>query len=267
MKKLTDNHVHSRFSADSEAAPEEIIAAAKAKGLGGITFTDHCDPDFPKEGGSFDLDFEAYTKYMSELRLLYRDDIDIRCGIELGLRVDQKELLEDIAARPWDFVIGSIHVVDGYDPYYERYWKDKGEREGLRRYFETALECVMKYDCFDSFGHLDYIFRYVRGGCLYTWEDYKELIDGILVTLIKKNKCLEVNTAGLAYGLGYAHPCPGILKRYRELGGTLITLGSDAHKPANVGFGFDETAALLRELGFDSYMRFFGRLGQSQLLG
>ncbi|MCR5742370.1 MAG: histidinol-phosphatase HisJ family protein [Lachnospiraceae bacterium] len=258
---LTDNHTHTCFSGDSDAPVRAQIEAAISKGLGGITFTDHCDPDFPVEPDMFSLDFENYFKQMRTVREEYAGKIDVQIGLELGMRTDQEELLNSIASsHPFDFIIGSIHVVDGYDPYYKEYWQDKGAYEGLYRYFQSAIDCLKMYDFYDTFGHLDYIFRYVpEEENHYTWLDFKDQIDEILRIIIERGKCLEINTAGLKYGLGYAHPHPDILKRYAELGGSRITLGSDAHAPEHIGYGFKETAKVLKECGFTNYIRFENR--------
>ena len=110
---------------------------------------------------------------------------------------------------------------------------------------------------YDTLGHLDYIVRYgPNKNQNYSYEAYASYIDPILQFLIEQHKCLEVNTAGLKYGLGHPNPEESVLKRYRELGGTLITIGSDAHRPEHIAYDFDKLESILKELGFRSYTIF-----------
>ena len=115
-------------------------------------------------------------------------------------------------------------------------------------------------DCFDSYGHLDYVVRYGPARNLnYSYEAYQDLIDPILKTLIEKGKGLECNTGGLRYGLGHPNPCEDILRRYRQLGGEILTIGSDAHSPEQVGYGFQTASRLLAACGFRYYTVFHRR--------
>ena len=113
---------------------------------------------------------------------------------------------------------------------------------------------MQNLDCFDSLGHLDYVVRYgPTRNREYDYRDYRDIIDEILKILIRNDKALECNTGGFHYGLGQPNPCEDILRRYRELGGELLTLGSDAHDPSRLGYDFDRARELLRSCGFSSY--------------
>lgn len=128
------------------------------------------------------------------------------------------------------------------------------EEERYRHFFEVSLKRVEAYDCFDSLGHLDFVVRYgPNKNRFYEFGRYEEIISAILEVLIRKDKALEVNTGGFKYKLGHPNPSEDILKRYRELGGKLITVGSDAHVPGFVGYEFDRTAELLKSIGFREY--------------
>ncbi|MBQ5311989.1 MAG: histidinol-phosphatase HisJ family protein, partial [Oscillospiraceae bacterium] len=228
----TDAHLHSMFSGDSETPPEMQIEKAISLGMKRICFTDHHDP-LVDSVEDFELDYDAYFPKMQELKEKYANIIDIGIGVELGLQPHITDVLQDIEGKyPFDFIIGSIHFVDGYDPYYPEYFGLYGER-GYMRYYETTLECVQKAPCFDSMGHLDYIARY--GGMFgqeYSYKKYADIIDSILRLLIGSGKALECNTGGMSRGLPEPNPCYDVLRRYRELGGELITIGSDAHDPS-----------------------------------
>ena len=263
-----DCHIHSSFSSDSKTDPETQIQRAIELGMKGICFTDHIDREFPNEersGLSFIFDLDEYFKELLPLKEKYADRLDIRTGVEIGLRNEEEcrgrisgYYKEMLAAYPFDFVIGSTHCLEFTDPYYEEpYWTGKSVQEGFRTYFEAVLYNVNNYD-FDSLGHLDYLVRYVPKSK--DWElgdyrvsDYLDILDEILKRLIETGRALEVNSAGLKYGLGFAHPKHEILKRYRELGGELITIGSDGHKPEHICYAFDEVADILKSLGFEHY--------------
>ncbi len=137
------------------------------------------------------------------------------------------------------------------DPYYPVYWEGKKEEEGIFRYFESILENLNFCSDFDVYGHLDYIIRYLPSGKKsYSYEIYQEIIEQCLKRLISMGKGIEVNTAGLKYGLGAPNPRPEILQKYRELGGEIITIGSDGHKPEHLAFAFDQIQELLEQCGF-----------------
>ena len=265
---ICDCHNHTNFSADCEAPAEHMIEKAIDLGLSYLCITDHMDPDMNFPGLDFTFDLNSYFKKHKEWKEHYKGRITILTGIELGL---QPHIAGDLNAvlnsGIYDFVIGSIHVADRIDPYLPEYWADKTEYEGVHRYYENALESLAAFDDFDSFGHLDYIVRYAPTKAEnYSYQKYKEIIDEILKTLISKNIGLELNTAGLKYGLGFAHPHTDILKRYKELGGEIITIGSDAHKPEHLAYDFRKVPAILEECGFKYYTIFKKRKPEFILL-
>ena len=141
-----DFHMHSNFSGDSKAALEHMVHGAVAKGLNTICFTDHNDPFFPyREGeeGMFDLDTDRYLESLLQTAELYRDKIDIRRGVEIGIQTHiYKDLSEYIRKYPFDFVIGSSHIVNGIDPYYKCFWDNRTPNEGIMEYYEAILKNV-----------------------------------------------------------------------------------------------------------------------------
>ena len=173
---LWDTHMHSQFSGDSHTPQEDMIAAAKQKNLKGICFTDHLDIDYPDEPETFLLDLPNYVA-------------DI------------------LSQYPFDFVIGSSHVMHGVDPYYPSYWGNHSEEEGYREYFESILENIAAFDGFDVYGHIDYVVRYgPNKNANYSYQKYADIIDEILKALIIKGKGIEINTGGFKYGLGHPNP-------------------------------------------------------------
>lgn len=258
---ICDCHNHTGFSADCDATGESMIEKAIDLGLSYLCMTDHMDPDMNFPGLDFTFSLPEYFAQHKEWKERYGDKITLLTGIELGLQPHIGEELKGVlAAGDFDFVIGSAHVCDRVDPYFPEYWEGKNEYEGTHRYFEYILETIGAFDDIDVYGHLDYIVRYAPTKAEnYSYQKYKEILDAILKTLISKNIGLELNTAGLKYGLGFAHPHTDILKRYRELGGEIITIGSDAHKPEHLAYDFHKVPATLKECGFEYYTMFRNR--------
>lgn len=264
-----DMHMHTWFSTDSEACPRDMADEAVRKGLKTICFTDHFDKDDLEWGEEGIFDVDAYFVEMQKLQEEYAGKLNIRIGIELGLRTYLKDYYEELTKKyPFDFVIGSVHNVpykkdaEGNilytDPAAEKLFTDRTDKEAYRLMMETTLENVRTSDCFQTLGHLDYVVRYGKSREKeYSYTDYADIIDEILKLLIEKEKGLEVNSAGLKYGLPFAHPHPDVLKHYRELGGEIITIGADAHKPEHIAYDFARAEEILKSCGFKYYTEFF----------
>lgn len=256
-----DQHMHCNFSGDSDALPEDMIKAGIAHGLSGICFTDHLDYDYPEEPNIFLLDFDNYFKALSDLRKKYVDKISVNIGIELGLQPQAAGQNLAVAEKyPFDFIIGSSHVVNHMDPYYPEFFAERNEDEAYMEYFESVLENINSCVDFDVYGHIDYVVRYgPNKNAFYTYEKFKDIIDVILTQLISKGKGIEVNTGGFKYGLGHPNPTEDIIRRYRELGGEIITMGADAHVPEYVAYEFGKTAQIIKNCGFKYYTVFKNR--------
>ncbi|WP_300714618.1 histidinol-phosphatase HisJ family protein [uncultured Acetatifactor sp.] len=262
MPITADCHLHSSFSGDSDTPMEEMILQGIARGLTTMCFTEHNDfdypeyPDLPKD--FFLLNTDSYLYDLARLREQYAGQIRLLFGVELGL---QPEIMRKNAvyakSYDFDFVIGSTHICRGKDPYYPGLFEGRDAREAIREYFEDTLENIRKFSNFDVYGHLDYVVRYApeqdRG---YSYELYRDILDEILKLLLDKGKGIELNTGGLKNGMRDFHPCMGALKRYRELGGEVITIGSDSHDADNIAAHFQRAAHVLKECGFRYYCVF-----------
>lgn len=251
---FSDFHTHSTFSTDGTDKLVEMANSAVEKGLKTICFTEHNDFDYP--GGEFLLDTEAYRNELFRVREELSGKIEVLFGVELGLMKHLGERLREyLDGRGFDFVIGSSHLIDGKDPYFPEYFEELGQRNGVLRYFESILENIGAFSDFDVYGHLDYAVRYSPEKS-YNPVDFREIIDEILRKIVSLGKGIEINTAGLRKGLSHANPHPFILKRYRELGGEIITVGSDAHNTADIAADFDLAESFLKDAGFEFYTVF-----------
>lgn len=256
-----DVHMHSTFSHDSDASPEQMILGAIEKKLEMICFTDHFDKDNTAWGLEDIFDPEEYFRILSPLREKYKDQIDVRIGVELGLQPHLGAYYHTFVEKyPFDFVIGSVHSAGGYDIAHGDLFEERSDEEVYRLILEESLEDVEVTDNFDVLGHLDYMARYGKEKeKAYSCQKFSEIIDEILKMLIAKGKGIELNMAGLKYGLPFAHPRSDVLKRYRELGGEIITVGADGHKPEHIAYDFQKAADILTSCGFKYYTEFAGR--------
>lgn len=260
-----DYHLHTEFSGDCTTPLRDLIASAKAKGLTEICITDHHDQDFPKDTpacSDFQLDFDRYFPALMALREELLPRFNLKIGIEQGIMPSTCETMSNFSERYpcLDFIICSTHVVDGFDPYYPEYFEKWGESEGYRKYFEDILYNVTHFSDYNVYGHLDYILRYgPTKADNFDVRDYLEIFEAIFRAIIENGKGIELNTGSLYRGMDFAHPHPELLKLYREMGGEIITFGSDAHDTIHVGHAFDQGATLLRSLGFRYYCTFWER--------
>ena len=263
---FSDYHIHTSFSEDCDTNINDIISSAKAKGINSICITDHYDMDFPvlKEDPiiRFNLDIPSYIKTLQELREKLAPDFDLRIGIELGTMPNTLNKLTQYVKdnQYFDFIIASTHIVDNMDPYYPSFYEGRSIKDAYRRYFEDELYAVTNFDSFDVYGHLDYILRYGRDPeNPFNPNEFMEIFEEIFKQIISNGKGIEINTGGLYKGLNKTHPCIEYLKLYKELGGEIITVGSDAHTADKVGYGFDIARDLLLECGFNYYCTFKNR--------
>ena len=274
MSITADYHLHSEHSGDSTAPMETQILSGIEKGLKVMCFTDHYDPEFPYDNnpdvapGTFELDYDLYKKDFLKMKDKYEGQIDLRFGVELGLQPHLGSFLQSYAREhDFDFIIGSNHLCAGFDPYYPDFLFNRTQEEALKLYLEDTLANIRVFPDIDSCGHLDYVARYLPDReRIYNYGSFSDLIDPILRELITRGIALEINTAPLTKGMPYFNPLPDILARYREMGGELITVGSDAHVPERIAGCFEETAGILRSLGFRYYAIYKERKPQMLLL-
>jgi len=263
---MVDYHIHTNHGFDGNCGMEEIIEAAITKGLTEIAFTEHIDPDFiagvPTGKLKLDIDFDKYLIELNHYREKYAGKIKLVFGAEISVEPVSKDLTEGLMKKwPFEFIIGSMHDMNGKDLYYYESYDGKTKIQAFEEYFLNMKATVEQVSGFHVLGHMDYIER-VQPGRYSPYEDkeivyeeYAEVIDEVLRAVINKGIGIECNTAGGHRFMNpsandVAHPRFKILKRYRELGGEIITIGSDAHFAESVGRNFAEARRVLLEAGF-----------------
>ena len=236
---MFDYHMHTRVSFDGHDTGEAMAMAAKAAGLKEICFTDHIDYDPLEKMGCMAFDQAVYNAEYDHLEI---PGLKIRRGMEFGMTADNvAQFQKDLQRRPFDFVLGSIHFVDDLDVYYPEYWADKTVFQAERRYLEATLECVQIHEDYDVLAHLTYIGKTTSHHAPrpVPFEEHREIIDEILRVVAAKGKGLELNTSGMDRCGGFL-PTADYFRCFQELGGEIITIGSDAHTASRVGqYSFD----------------------------
>lgn len=272
-----DYHVHTEYSDDSLYTMEEVVKDAIRLGLDEICFTDHVDygikPDWDgpepivwRRGGSGEPDKIPlanvdYPRYEAEIRKLqekYRGQITLRMGLEFGMQVHTIPLYEKLFARyPFDFILLSVHQVEDKEFWNQDFQRGRTREEFNRRYYEELLALVRRYRHYSVLAHPDLIARYDSAGP-WPFEKLRPILTEILKTVIADGKGIEVNTSCHRYGLKDLTPSRDILRLYRELGGTVLTIGSDSHKKEHLGAFIRETMDELKEMGFEQFCTFEG---------
>lgn len=259
---MPDYHVHTSFSPDSKMEPEEAIRAAIASGVTEICFTEHMDLGHHMELYDRAPDFEGMERTIAQLRTKY-PGIIIRKGIEVGYISDTaKQTAEVLSEQNFDFVLLSTHCVDGLDCGLPESKRGRDKLTAYQRYLESVYASVTDdrllgyYDCVSHIGYIAKGLHYEDNA--FPYQLFPDLFDKILHEIIKRGKGIEVNTSGIDRG-GHVLPHPSIIRRYRELGGRIITIGSDAHKPEKVGAYTKEAIEIIAKAGFEEITVFENR--------
>lgn len=260
---ICDCHTHSKWSFDGCEAIDDMCEQAIKLGISVLTVTDHCEvngwntPE-DSEFGDFSKLIPESIKHLKESQIKYTGKLKLLRGIELGQAVqDLKSADIALSLDNFDFVLASVHNVRNERDFYWLEYTPESAKELLYTYFNEILE-VVRWNKFDSLSHLTYPLRYITGVHKINIDinEYLPIIDEIFNELIKNGKALEVNSSGLRQEIGVTMPNKFLLTRYYSLGGRLITIGSDAHKVADLGKGINETLYLLKKIGFNNYYYF-----------
>lgn len=244
---MFDFHMHSKVSFDGHDEPMQMALAAKAAGMKVICFTEHLDYDPRAAVQTLIFDTEEYNDALGSLEV---PELEICRGMEFGMLPDNRETLKkDLKRRPFDFVIGSVHFAGGIDAYYPEFWEGKTIDQAERHILEETLTCVKHHDDFDVLGHLTYICKTKSNPVKrpVELERYRDVVDEIFKILIARGKGIEVNTSARDV-CGVYLPEREYLRRFKELGGQIVTVGSDAHDHTRAGQYCREAAEMVQEI-------------------
>jgi len=251
---IIDTHVHSNFSFDGEHSPREMIENAIKLGLTAMTFTDHIDVSnyygsYYRQSELMPLGLAAIPPLIEE----YRGRINVGFGAELGQYVHNPELSAKLIADfGFDFIIGSTHEVRGNEDFYYLEYSEENIPKLLGLYFGETLEMVRTAGI-DVIGHLTYFQRYItrQGMAPADLSEYTEIIREIFTVAAERNIGLEINTGGIRKsGYGKADPGLEFVQMFREAGGEVITIGSDAHRTCDIAADFRDGAEIAKAAGF-----------------
>ena len=266
-----DYHIHTEFSDDSETPMEAVVERAIQIGLDEICFTDHVDYGVKanwKDSGEIlwiqainqrNVSYSAYFDKIGALEARYGDRIKLRRGLEFGAQkgtTTQYDALFEKYRALFDFVLLSVHEIDDLEFWNQDFQRGKEQEEYNLRYYQELLAIVENFKNYSVLAHLDLLSRYDQSG-VYPFAKVRELVAAILQQAIRDDKGLELNTSSWRYELADTSPSRAILRLYRDLGGRILTLGSDAHKPSQLAERFEDARAILRdELGFKEFCTF-----------
>lgn len=249
---MFDYHVHTSFSEDSTASMQSQCEAAIARGIRQIAFTEHEDYN-PSDPTSFYFNHAAYMTELRRCRALFEGRLIIRAGIEISEPHRYPTLAANaLAAQPWDFVLGSLHWLSPtVNTYLPEFFEHTGDwRKSLQLYFEETVNLALHGD-FDILAHIDYATRYNRHymNDEYDIRDFEPVVKDILRAVISRGKGIEINTNPMRSGR-VPNPSGVVIKWYRELGGEILTIGTDSHTPHHTGLHMPEAIQIAREAGF-----------------
>lgn len=236
-----DSHIHTAFSADSEMSAEAALQEAKAQGLG-LVFTEHLDYDYPSAGQEeFIFDPDAYWTAYEPLRA----GGNLSLGVEIGMVASAREKNAAFLRRiPFDFVLASIHFLDGKDLYLPETFEGREKAEMYRAYFTVMRDEIYGHPYINTLAHIDYIARSAPfDNPELSYGDFTDEIDAVLRALVETDTVIEINTRRLFVPRSIKELAP-IYRRYHELGGQYVTIGSDAHVPQGVGRSYDRAREL-----------------------
>lgn len=258
-----DHHVHTTYSPDADDTMDAICQQGIQTGLACMSITDHCEcQSYWTDGYAEQIraslnQAQALTAHCAEHGLL------LLHGVEMGQPTQDLRAAQDLLSLPWDVVLASLHNNPGAPDFYFLDYARMTFAQihtTLEQYFACLYEMV-RWDGFDVLAHMTYPIRYITGDCCIPVDlsPYWDVISATLETLARNGKALEINTSGLRQHIGACLPDDPIVRRFRELGGQLVSIGSDAHCTADLGAGLREGYALARRCGFTEICYFQNR--------
>ncbi len=248
---LIDYHTHTTFSTDGYSSMEEMVSAAVAAGVSQIAITDHYDPDYPEAGWGDELLFPEYHRQMETTAKKFEGRTKLVKGLEVGIQHGDtfEKCRQTVKGYDYDFIIGSFHCAEGFELSCGGFFNNRSVEEGTKAFYKYVYDCLSVYKDYDVLGHINVIDRY--GAYIPAYDDLMDIIAEILKLIIADGKGIEINTSSFRYGMGdYTTPSHEILSLYHEIGGEIITVGSDAHSARHVGDGIPWAYEKLKSVGF-----------------
>lgn len=279
---FADYHIHTYYSDDSTYPMEQVVKDAISKGITDLCFTDHVDYGIKEDADKltpeqrqelkvkiqhpnvpqYNVDYPAYVAEYQDLKEKYADKINLKLGMEFGLQIHTIPQYQKLFnSYPFDFIIMSCHQVENKEFWTQEFQQGRSQEEYNQRYYDEILEQVKNYHDYSVLGHLDLIARYDKAG-IYPFAEIQDKIAEILKIVIADGKGIELNTSSVRYKIHNAQgeqeltPSREILTLYKELGGRIITTGSDSHKPEHLGAYITEQRQELLKLGFKEICTF-----------
>lgn len=279
---FADYHIHTYYSDDSTYPMEQLVKDAISKGITDLCFTDHVDYGIKEDADKltpeqrqelklkiqhpnvpqYNVDYPAYVAEYQDLKEKYADKINLKLGMEFGLQIHTIPQYQKLFnSYPFDFIIMSCHQVENKEFWTQEFQQGRSQDEYNQRYYDEILEQVKNYHDYSVLGHLDLIARYDKTG-VYPFAKIRDKIAEILKIVIADDKGIELNTSSVRYKIHNAQgeheltPSKEILALYKELGGRIITVGSDSHKPEHLGAYIAEQSQELKKLGFKEICTF-----------
>lgn len=246
LQVIFDTHMHCDYSCDSHMKIAAAIEAADKQNIG-IIITEHWDDDYPTNPTAFMFDVDDYFARFGPFR-----SEKVLLGIEIGMQKQTAAADEALAAAyPFDYVLASMHCVNGRDLYEERCYAGQTKVEAVREFLTDTIANLELHDNFDAFAHIDYMCRYMPfTDKELVLSEAPELFDKVFKILVEKEKPLEINTRRLNDPLA-VQALLKLYKRYALLGGKYTVLGSDAHYQEHVGRWLTEALALADAAGLE----------------
>lgn len=263
-----DYHTHTVFSSDSMYPMEDCVKDAISTGIEEICFTDHVDYGIKDDWEDlrnnkatkkyFNVDYDKYFSDLDYLREKYKNQITIKNGLEFGIQKHNIEKYNKLFEKyPLDFIILSIHQIDDKEFWDHGYQDGKTEKEYYENYFNEIYYIIQNYTNYCVLGHLDVMKRYDEKDGYNPFVENKDIITKILKRVIADGKGIELNTSSIKYKLDDLMPSRDILKLYLELGGKILTIGSDSHcKKDLTNSHIEELKEELRKIGFTKFCTF-----------
>lgn len=259
-QRIIDTHVHTDNSPDGHHSAMYMCECAEMAGLRAIAFTDHVESDAYRRDHYDRVALQSFID-VTKARSAFRGKLLVCAGVELGQPMYDVATSEEILANlPYDMVIGSVHNFQNEQDFMYLDYSQWDITDLMNKYFDELIK-LARWAKLDTLAHMTYPLRYIVGehGIPVDMSKFSDKVDEILSLLVKNEKALEINTSGLRQKLGKTMPEEDVVRRFKQLGGEFVTVGSDAHYAKDIGAGVDVGMEIAQRSGFDCVTLFQNR--------